>query len=176
MTRIRKQDYDLTVDDLMQFPAWEYALDEETVRGQDERTVRPFTTSPPVDPCKAYLIVRASFRLADGTEMTGYVKPVVPDRSGSMSIVVPYDLHPIVVTDQGRVHFFHGPSKPTPEQTALYYRLLGKEAAEVFPIGFTSDVEVTGAIAEGTLEGFLYIDENALDFIHLKPTEVKVVR
>ena len=54
--------------------------------------------------------------------------------------------------------------------------MLNKKPFEVFPIKFTSDVEVLDSIAEGTLEGFLYCEENVQDFFSLKPTDIKVVR
>lgn len=40
--RIRKQIYEITLEDLLQFPVWEFALDEEADEGQDESTVRPY--------------------------------------------------------------------------------------------------------------------------------------
>ena len=40
--KIRIEDYNLTVDDIIKFPIWKYALDEEAITGQDERTVRPY--------------------------------------------------------------------------------------------------------------------------------------
>ena len=39
--KIRKQVYQLTLDDLERTPVWEFALDEEVEEGQDEATVRP---------------------------------------------------------------------------------------------------------------------------------------
>jgi hypothetical protein len=47
--QVCKQDYDLSLNDLAQFPVWEYALDEEGYEGQDERTVRPYTADPPLE-------------------------------------------------------------------------------------------------------------------------------
>src|SRR5882724_9722481 len=43
--QIRKQVYELTLEDLVAFPAWEFALDEEGEPDQDEATVRPFPFS-----------------------------------------------------------------------------------------------------------------------------------
>jgi len=34
--RIRKQVYELTLDDLSRFPIWEFSLDSEAEEGQDE--------------------------------------------------------------------------------------------------------------------------------------------
>jgi hypothetical protein len=96
----------------MQFPAWEYALDEEAVGGQDARTVRPYQVPPPLDLHRSYFIVRASFYLADGTQMKGYIKPRKLGNSGFMSTLIPYDLQPIIVTEQGQLHFCYGVSRP----------------------------------------------------------------
>lgn len=174
--RIRKQDYQLDLTDLTQFPVWEYALDEEQIEGQDERTVRPYLASPPLDPHGAHFIVRASFHLADGTQMMGYIRPITLSRSEFMKPVVPADMNPIIITQQGQVAFWYGTLKPSPEEISQNYRMLNKKPFEVFPIKFTSDVEVLDSIAEGTLEGFLYCEENVQDFFSLKPTDIKAVR
>ena len=47
--QIRIQYYALTLADLLQYPMWEYALDEEVIEEQDERTVKPFQTTANVD-------------------------------------------------------------------------------------------------------------------------------
>jgi hypothetical protein len=176
MMRIRKRDYELDLDDIMQFAVWEYALDEEGIAGQDERTVRPYCTSLSLDPQEAYFIVRASFHLADGTQMKGYIKPVTLSGPKFMEPVIPVDLHPIVITDRGRVTFWYGASKPGLEEISKNYHTLDKESSEVFPIEFASDTEVLDSIVEGTLEGFLYCDESVQDFFKLKTTDIKVVK
>src|SRR5687767_8162143 len=40
--RVRKQVYELTLDDFDKFPVWEFRLEED---GKDESTVRPYSTS-----------------------------------------------------------------------------------------------------------------------------------
>lgn len=37
----RKHHYDLTLQDIMQYLCWEYALDEEDIEEQDEQTSCP---------------------------------------------------------------------------------------------------------------------------------------
>lgn len=174
--RIRKQDYELGLDDLTQFPAWEYALDEEEVEDQNERTVRPYHAFSPLDPHQAYFIVRASFYLADGTQMKGYIKPIVLSEERLAEPVVPIDLHPIIITEKGRVVFWYGVSKPDPQRILRNYHVLDKQPSEVFPIKFTSDIEILDSIVGGTLEGFLYCDASVQDFFNLKPTDIKVVK
>jgi hypothetical protein len=71
--KIRKQVFDLTTEDLVQFPIWEFASDEEGEAGQDEATVRPWDGEQPPDKTSCPLIVRARFVLSDGTSFTGHV-------------------------------------------------------------------------------------------------------
>ncbi len=174
--RIRKQDYDLALDDLAQFPAWEYALDEEAYEGQDERTVRPHFASPPFDPSQAYLIVRASFYLADGTQMTGYITPLALGIAGMLSTLIPADLNPIIITQHGRITFWYGASQPDSEEISRNYAILNKSSGEVFPIRFASDVKVQNSIADGVIEGFLYCDKGLPDVFNMKPSDVKAIK
>src|SRR5947209_20314005 len=62
--RMRRQVYELTLDDLAAFPVWEFRLDEQDQEGRDESTVRPYKTSSPLDPADRMFIVRAVFTLA----------------------------------------------------------------------------------------------------------------
>jgi hypothetical protein len=174
--RIHKQDYDLTAADLAQYPVWEYALDEETNEGQDSRTVRPYTMLVPLDPRQSRFIVRATFHLADGTKMTGYIKPIILDEIGLMKPLVPIDMHPIIVTERERVTFWYAASKPDRDEIEQNYVRLNKGPSEVFPIKFAADIEVVDSITEGSLEGFLYCDEGVKDFFHLQPTDIRVVK
>ena len=174
--KIRIQDYDLRLDDLLRFPAWEYALDEETVDGQDERTVRPYEVEPPLNPESAYFIVRATYVLADGTTMKGLVKPVELRKQGGLSTALPYDLHPTLVTNEWQMHFCYGTKKPSTTTQAENYRLLGKQADEVFPITIQSDIKVADRITEGTVEGFMYFDENTDDFFQVQTEDILVVK
>jgi hypothetical protein len=160
----------------MRFPAWEYALDEEQARGQNERTVRPYRASPPLDPNKACFIVRAGFLLLDGTQMVGYITPIRLSGPKLMNPVIPVDMHPVIVTEQGHVVIWYGASRPDSEEISKNYRLLKKKPSEVFPIKFISEVDVLDSIAEGTLEGFLYCDETVQDFFNLKAIDIKVIR
>jgi hypothetical protein len=70
--KIRRQVYELTLDDLSKFPVWEFALDEEGEEGQDEATVRPYEVTGALDPSDGMFVVRASFTLADDSKMQGY--------------------------------------------------------------------------------------------------------
>ena len=150
---VKKQVYELTVDDLTTFPIWEFRLDEESEEAQDESTVRPYTSSGPLDPVDRMFIVRAVFTLADGSRMQGYVTPPVRD-DASMST-----LQPTIVTDRGQVRFWCGTSSPGAKRLAQKYAFLGKDSKQVFPAWFESDVELTGGPVKASLPGFLVLED-----------------
>lgn len=151
---IRKQVYELTPEDLDRYAVWEFALDEEGEEGQDEATVRPYEPHGPVDPNDGMFIVRARLRLADGTQMCGYL---TPPAQGDASLGI---LQPAVVTGGGQVSFWCGVLAPNAAQVAASFACLGKSAAsEVFPIRFESEVEIVGGPVAGELEGFLVIED-----------------
>jgi hypothetical protein len=151
--RIRRQVYELTLQDLSTFPVWEFRLDEEGEEGRDESTVQPYTASGPLDPTDRMFVVRAVFTLADGSRMRGYFTP--PGR-GAASIGT---LQPIIVTDRGQVRFWCGTAAPDSKRLAHSYELLGKDARCVFPVRFESDVELAGGTVTGSVPGFLVLED-----------------
>jgi hypothetical protein len=152
--RIRKQVDRLTVEDLDRFPVWEYALDEAGTEGQDETTVRPYHFSPPLDPRKHGLLVRTDFELADGTRMIGTIDCPY-GKGASVS-----DTGPVIITKQGPVLFWLGVVlRLNPEIIPKYYRWLGKDASQVFPLKFKSAIEILGGPIKGSLDGFAGIKE-----------------
>jgi hypothetical protein len=152
--RIRKQVYELTLEDLDRSCIWEFALDEEGEEGQDEATVRPYESHGPLDPSDGMFVVRARFELADGTHAVGFLTPPVQGDTGLGT------LQPAVVVDQGQVSFWCGMLSPEPAHVAASYARLGKSSAsEVFPLRFASDVELAGGPVTGELPGFVVLDD-----------------
>jgi hypothetical protein len=151
--RVRKQVYELTLDDLGEFPVWEFRLDEEGEEGRDESTVRPYTASGPLDPAERMFVVRAVFTLADGSGMQGYCSPPL---RGDDSIGA---LQPIIVTDRGQVLFWCGTTEPDSKRLVRSYEWLGKDARRVFPVQFESDVELVGGPVKGCVPGFLVLKD-----------------
>ena len=149
--RVKRQVYELTLDDLGNFPVWEFRLDEKDEEGQDESTVRPYTASGPLDPADRMFVVRAVFTLADGSRMQGYLTPPVRG-DGSPGV-----LQPVIVTDRGQVRFWCGTAAPDSKRLARSYELLGKDAAHVFPLRFESEVELVGGPVRGSVPGFLVL-------------------
>ena len=151
--RIRKQVYEITLDDLSTFPIWEFRVDSEGEEGRDESTVRPHTPTGPLDAVDRMFVVRAVFRMADGSTMRGYI---TPPRGDDASIGI---LQPIIVTDRGQVRFWCGTSVPSAKRLAHSYDLLGKEPKQVFPVHFASDVELVGGPVTGSVPGFLVLED-----------------
>jgi len=148
--RIRKQVYELTPDDFDKFPVWEFRLEED---GKDESTVRPYSTSGPLDPAERMFVVRAVFILADGSRMQGYCSPPL---QGDDSIGI---LQPIIITDRGQVRFWCGTTAPDLKRLTRSYEWLGKDAQDVFPLQFQSDVPLAGGPVRGSLPGFLVLED-----------------
>jgi len=148
--KVRKQVYELTLADLERTPVWEFALDEEGEEGQDEATVRPFERSLPLDPGDGMFVVRARFRLADGTPLLGYLTPPVQADSSLATI------QPIIVTPKGQVMFWYGAFAPKPDSLSASYARLAKRPVEVFPVSYESDVSLVGGLIRGSLSGFAH--------------------
>ena len=172
---MRIQEDKLTIKDLTRYPVWEYALDEEGLPGQDEKTLKPCAKLPGIEDDVIYLIVRASFILANEVAMTGFINPSDLRVNKMMSPLLPYDLHPVIVTGSGHVHFCFGNTKPDRMTMTESYRRLGYEAKNVFPIEFKADVIIPRAIVEGLLEGFLYIEQGSKSTFHLEPSDLRFV-
>jgi hypothetical protein len=151
--RVRKQVYELTLGDLSTFPVWEFRLDGEGEEGPDESTVRPYSALGPLDPADGMFVVRAAFTLADGTRLRGYFTPPGRDDAGMGT------LQPIIVTDRGQVRFWCGTATPSPKRLTRNYELLGKNAQQVFPLQFESDVDLMGGPVKDSVSGFLVLED-----------------
>jgi hypothetical protein len=149
--KIRRQVYELTPQDLASSEVWEFVLDEEGEPDQDEATVRPLSFSGTLDPSAGMFVVAARFRLADGTEMRGYLTPPSGGDRGLGTI------QPQIVTESGQVGFWCGRCAP---DTALAYQLLGRNASSVFPVHFEAAVALVGGAVSGTVPGFLCLESD----------------
>ena len=147
-----KQVYELTLHDLETFPIWEFRLDEKAEHSQNESTVRPCVESGPLNPVDRMFVVRAAFTLADGSRMRGYFTPPGWGDAGVGA------LQPIIVTDRGQVRFWCGTTAPDSKRLARSYELLGKNARQVFPLRFESEVELAGGPVRNSVPGFLVLE------------------
>lgn len=147
----RKQVYELTADDLRQFPVWEFALDEEGDDGQDEATIRPFPSEDIEDRLDGSLVVAATFELADGTCLPGYL---TPRNSDARTLG---DLQPQIITDRGQVMFWYG---RCPLQTSIPYEKLNRASNQVFPVRFQSLVGSEISKCVGEIPGFCCLNDD----------------
>jgi hypothetical protein len=154
LSRVRKSVAELSLDDLELCPVWEFALDEEGEDGQDESTVRPRVMSDKLDPAAGMFIVRARFRLADGTQMHGYLTPAAEGEADLGT------LQPVIVTNAGQVLFWWGVIMPPASELSAFYRRLGRTADKIFPLQFSSDVPILGGPLHGELPGFLHLEDS----------------
>ena len=150
---VRKQIYNLTQHDLEMFPIWEFKLDETDEGSQDELTVRPYLMTGPLDSADRMFVVRAVFHLADGSRMRGYLTPPARGDTGVGA------LQPIIVTECGQVRFWCGTSAPGLKRLTQSYQSLGKEAKQVFPLRFESDVELANGPIRNSVPGFLVMED-----------------
>ena len=82
----RKPIDQITVADLVDFPIWEFCLDEEGVEGMDETWVRPLAAA--AVPNEAYsLSVAAEFETASGLRVNGLIG--VTTAEGEVEIAYP---------------------------------------------------------------------------------------
>ena len=150
---VRKQVYELTSQDLEQFPVWEFALDEEGEPGQDEATVKPRPDlKSGVEPDEGMFVVRAEFRAADGSAFEGFVTPDPNNDPGATQ--------PSVLTSKGHVQFWFGIAEPEPAEIEKSYEALGGERGDLFPLTYRTSVPVAGTPMEGRVPGFMYLDDD----------------
>lgn len=165
---IRKQQFDLTLSDLDQFPVWERALDEEGEPGQDEETLRPLEHTLPLDCPTSNLIVRARFVLADGTPTRGYLTPDYDAFGSRLCICQPH-----IITTKGHVGFWFGGIPPREQDKHRIYEMLNKDRDAVFPIRFESDIALAPGVISGSIEGILSFARGRVHSIQNHPIVVE---
>lgn len=166
MAKIRKQACRLSASDFLDFPAWEYALDEEGEEGQDEATVRPYPFEGVLDPWNGAFLVRAAFVLADGTRLPGHITIshlTIPEKGDSERDLS--DVHPTILAPRGQVGFWLGtvfdPEVLTREIAALYERLGKTSPSQVFPVRYVTDAPLIGGAINGEIPGFMVLERVA---------------
>lgn len=168
---IRKQEHELTIDDMRNFPVWEFAYGEN----DDFIKFKPSLDVPPYDIHKKRYLIRATFTFANSKKRIGYIKPIDAqnEKIGHIPIV---DLAASIVTKNGQVDFWYGQYKPTWFVLARNYWRLGCNSKIVFPVSVKGDVEIINGIDEGVFEGFYYCIHNEVeDYFHMKMTELRKV-
>ncbi len=141
----RKSVAALTLADLETCPIWEYALDEESLPGQDETTVRPCVGRTRASGVGE--LVRTRFIAANGRLMFGFAVA-----GGSRD---PGVAHPVIVLASGQhIGFWFGALHASREVPAAY-AVLEMHSRELFPLVYRADVPVAGPPLFGELSAFL---------------------
>src|ERR1039458_7061739 len=141
--KIRKAVDKLTVADLVAFPIWEFAIDEEGVEGQDETWVRPVKRKHV--PSEAYSqLVAADFRTAKGEQLQGFMMVTtagnIKVRPGGVVGRGIYLVLPDMSEERARKDGLHWVMRFRED---LLKRLRSSEE-EVFPISYTLRVLIRG--------------------------------
>ena len=176
-----KQEYDLSPADFVRQPVWvgvhNYDSDEPWYEQSDEETFRPWTGPLPFSETRGFVVVAATFELADGSVYPGYCRAVGDD----------WDLPPTPTTMQDGTQnkpqswtSMHGGSQlsvlllqspiifldgrsfdfqlriPEFRKSAIqsFYAAIGKKPSDVFPIQFAANNRLAAGIISGKLDGF----------------------
>jgi len=150
--KMRKQVYDLTLEDLAYSPVWEFGLDEEGIPGRDECTVRPRADIGVFAPSRwesSAAMVKAEFISRCDKVHYGFCTPATKGDLSSM--------HPVIVTANGQVGFYHGAVPPSPAELATGYARLETTPEELFPIRFRCLVPAPGLVTSGTIPAHIWL-------------------
>jgi hypothetical protein len=143
----RKPIDQITVADLVDFPIWEFCLDEEGVEGMDETWVRPLAAA--AVPNEAYsLSVAAEFETASGLRVNGLIG--VTTAEGEVEIAYPvllFDGKYLFVPSQHDMQFNGADEK----LRSAIADALG--TSPVFPLRYRLSVPIEGEAShrEGTV-------------------------
>jgi len=174
-----KQFGDLKPSDLERHPVWIgcHTADhnEPWYKDTDEETFRPYTGKLPVDPAEGMFLVRASFKLRDGSCCEGFVTPAGEgwDRRNDGRPMFAHNhilgtQQPQMFGDDRFFGFWGGIVGITSQTQQELYAALGKPPAAIFPVRFYTDAALTTGIGEGTIEGFY---RRTQDGIHISVSE-----
>jgi hypothetical protein len=143
----RKPIDQITVADLVDFPIWEFCLDEEGVEGMDETWVRPLAAA--AVPNGAYsLSVAAEFETASGLRVNGLIG--VTTAEGEVEIAYPvllFDGKYLFIPSQHEMQFDAADEK----LRQAIVDALG--SSPVFPLRYRLSVPIEGEAShrEGTV-------------------------
>lgn len=152
--RIRKQMYDLSLEDFQEHPVWEFCLDEENVDGQTEETVRPSDLRQlPANTFGSFLIA-TDVLFGNGTQTLGYLFSDERDVSSALPAAFINDkCVPFAIP--GSRGFLT--NERVNECKQRYYNDLAMERGSVFPVAFRSLIPVNGAPMNFVLDGFILL-------------------
>lgn len=158
-----KQFSELILADFDDHPVWVNChlvdYDEPWYDEINEETFRPWIGDIPIDPNKATFLVKATFTIADGTVLNGFITPVSnvnKDVTEILGSIQPY----IFALSGKRIHFWFGSIPCSDEGIKNIYYLLEKNSKDIFPIEFVAESGLVKGVTSGTIPGFCYMEEN----------------
>jgi hypothetical protein len=174
-----KQFGDLEPGDLERHPVWigchTADYDKSWYEDTDEETFRPYSGKLPANPAEGMFLVRAIFKLRDGSRCPGFVTPAGEGWDKGNGGRPMFEHNHILGTQQpqmfvgDRLFGFWGGIVSIPSQAQQeLYAALGKRPDAIFPVRFYTDAALTTGIGDGTIEGFYRRDH---DGIHIAVAE-----
>jgi hypothetical protein len=146
-----KQFAELEPDDFERHPVWigchtaDYG--KPWYESTDEETFRPRTGKLPADPFEGMLLVKATFKLRDGSRYTGFVTP--SDDSDDLGTQQPQ----MFVQGQ-RFSFWGGMAGISSDTQQALYAALNRGPNEIFPLRFAGKPEFATGVMNGEIKGF----------------------
>jgi hypothetical protein len=147
---VRKQVYELSPQDLVDYPIWEFCSNEEGREGQNEATVRPTEKAELSGELPGACVVACDVIFADESAGVGYLYNC---EDGNISCI-----QPNVFAGQSQVNFWLGWLRfvpNAPERVEKSYRSIDKDKEAIFPLSFRSRVDVNGKPLHVVLQGFM---------------------
>ncbi|CAM2943411.1 hypothetical protein [Vibrio neptunius] len=145
---IEKEIYELTRDDLKQYPIWYFPMDDTV---DDELTIRPFDGDCQTNDCQ--VIARTVFFANDGSEYMGYIYWNNPNNVE--------DVKPVVfVNNEDCVTFWNG----IVEANWSDYGEEQKELRSKLPLKYSSETVQGLESLSGKLEGLYYFEDENIAF------------
>jgi hypothetical protein len=145
---IEKEIYELTREDLEQYPVWYFPMDDTV---DDELTIRPFEGDCQTNDYQ--VIVRTTFISSDGTKYLGYIYWSSPNEVA--------DVKPVLfVNNEDCLTFWNGMIEANWDD----YGEEQKELRKLFPISYSSDSVQGLESLSNKLEGLYYLDGENIAF------------
>jgi hypothetical protein len=151
--KTRKPVYKLMVGDLVAFPIWEFATDEEGVEGQDETWVRPVKRKKvPAGACSH--LVATVFRTAGGQVFHGFMMVNTVGNTAIRAGAVLAKNFYLVLPDMSEDRAWKKGLDFAIRFREDLLKALRRTEAKVFPISYTLHVRIRGenALRSGVLE------------------------
>jgi hypothetical protein len=164
MKPLLKRIHDLRPADFQTHPVWinvHGEQDQPWHAETDEVTYRPWTDPLPFD-CSDPIhtvLVTTLFRLADGTQLPGFITAPYAPRPDGWSLS---HTQPDIFTPSGELfRLYSGASPPSAARKARQYLLLSRVAEQVFPIDYAVPPGLLNIEVRGVIDGFNWLYANA---------------